>query len=340
MISENFLGNEELIARLKSDAMHERTPHAIIFEGKRGSGRSSLAYELAMLLSCENSCACGNCAACKKLADGNSPDVIHTGPSEGRVQIGVDVIRSVRNDVYIRPNDNKYKAYIISCADRMTIEAQNAFLKVLEEPPEYAVFILLCESADAMLVTVKSRCAVYTLEHFSIDRLCEYLPRISSAAKELKERDADAFRLAVMSADGTVGKALEAIDGDSAGLLSERYDRCTELVTLLKKRAPTFDVLELLLSLEQKKESVDAFITMLESALADILDFKLTQRTRGEFFLSEDELERVSLPFTNEFVINAIEICERFKFSLASNANLQTAITAFAAELTQLRSRH
>lgn len=340
MISENFFGNEELIARLKSDAVNERTPHAIIFEGKRGSGKSTLADELAMLLSCENSCACGKCTACKKLADGNSPDVIHTGPPEGRVQIGVDVIRSVRSDVYIRPNENKYKIYIISHADKMTSEAQNAFLKVLEEPPEYAIFILLCESADAMLVTVKSRCAVYTLEHFSNDMLCEYLPRISTSAKELSERDADAFRLAVMSADGTVGKALEAIDGDTAELLRERYEKCTELVALLKRRAPAFDVLELLLSLEQKKESVDAFIAMLESALADILGYKMTQRARGEFFLSDDELERISLPFTTEFVIDAIEICESFKLSLASNANLQTAITAFAAQLTQLRSQH
>ena len=108
----------------------------------------------------------------------------------------------IRSDVYVKPNDNRYKVYIIESANKMTHEAQNAFLKVLEEPPEYAVFIMLCESSDAMLITVKSRATVYSTERFTESVLYEYLVKTSSTAAGLASENPDVLRLAIMTANG------------------------------------------------------------------------------------------------------------------------------------------
>ena len=132
----------------------DRLPHAVILEG---AGAEEAAALLAATLVCEQGDHCGQCAQCRMLLSGAHSDILHVHPE--KATMGVDTVRRVRQDVYIRPNQATHKVYVLHRADVLTEQAQNALLKILEEPPEYARFVLLCDNAARLLPTVRSRAA-------------------------------------------------------------------------------------------------------------------------------------------------------------------------------------
>lgn len=153
-------GNERLKDQLSRQERGRGLSHAYIISGPAGSGRHTLAKQLAAVMLCTGSGEkpCGHCAACLKTAKGIHPDVISvTGPEEGK-PITVDQVRALRADAYIRPNEGDRKIYLLEGADRMNASAQNAMLKLLEEGPPYAAFLLIAGNAGGLLQTVRSRC--------------------------------------------------------------------------------------------------------------------------------------------------------------------------------------
>lgn len=158
-------GNERLKDQLARQERGRGLSHAYILSGPAGSGRHTLAGRLAAAMLCTGSGEkpCGRCAACQKTGKGIHPDVsVITGPEEGK-PIAVDQVRALRADVYIRPNEGVRKVYLLEGADRMNASAQNAMLKLLEEGPPYAAFLLIAENAGGLLQTVRSRCEELTL---------------------------------------------------------------------------------------------------------------------------------------------------------------------------------
>ena len=143
-----------------------RLPHALVIDGGTYDSRLNLATELSCSLLCESpqNRPCGNCPACKKAVAGVHPDVITVLPEEKKKTISVDVIRNMRDDVFILPNESNLKIYIISKAEFMPEYSQNALLKILEEPPAYVHFFLLCSSSSVLLPTVLSRSAVFSMD--------------------------------------------------------------------------------------------------------------------------------------------------------------------------------
>jgi DNA polymerase III gamma/tau subunit len=142
----------------------DKIPHAIIVEGKRGNAQTELVNFITSFAVCTGTLKpCGVCEACKKLLNNNHPDVITFEGGTAKRSFSVDKIREIRQDAYIIPNEARHKVYILYNAESMGKEAQNALLKVLEEPPSYIVFILACKSHSAMLETVNSRSVVLTV---------------------------------------------------------------------------------------------------------------------------------------------------------------------------------
>ncbi len=138
--------------------------HAILIDGGNAAKRDDLALYIASSFICENALPCGNCISCQKVLSGLHPDVNVYDPEADKEKIfKIDVVRDIRKDAYILPNEAKRKVYILKCADKMNIAAQNALLKTLEEPPEYARFILVCESRAALLETIMSRVTPFNL---------------------------------------------------------------------------------------------------------------------------------------------------------------------------------
>lgn len=152
-------GNERIKEQL-SHIERRGLSHAYIISGPAGSGRHTLAKILAAAMLCtgRGEKPCGRCVPCQKVMKKVHPDLsVIAGPGEGK-PVTVDQIRALRSDAYIRPNEGERKVYLLEGADQMNSAAQNAMLKLLEEGPPYAAFLLLADNAGGLLPTVRSRC--------------------------------------------------------------------------------------------------------------------------------------------------------------------------------------
>ena len=138
--------------------------HAYIITGGNGASRRAFARRMSAAYLCESTSApCGTCRHCKKAAADIHPDVFSLTLLEDKREIVVDQARALRTDVFIQPNEAERKVYLIDPADLMNSEAQNALLKVLEDGPAYAAFLLLCANPGQLLSTIRSRCELLTL---------------------------------------------------------------------------------------------------------------------------------------------------------------------------------
>lgn len=137
----------------------EPLSHAYLVTGGGEESREAFAGQLAAAYLCEGEqVPCSRCRHCRKVAVGAHPDLIRVSPAEGKREINVEQVRTLRSDAYIRPNEARRKVYLIDPADGMNAAAQNALLKVLEEGPAYAAFVLLAGEPGKLLDTVRSRC--------------------------------------------------------------------------------------------------------------------------------------------------------------------------------------
>ena len=154
------VGQQDEIQHIKNASVYGRVSHAYLFSGEPGSGKKLLSSLFATLLECRKSSEnpCFACESCRKAMNMNHPDIIYVQHEKPDV-ITVDEIRSqVVSTVGIRPYESEYKVYIIDEAEKMNPQAQNALLKTIEEPPVYAVIMLLSSNPDALLETIRSRC--------------------------------------------------------------------------------------------------------------------------------------------------------------------------------------
>ena len=174
---KDVVGHSEIIQYIQNAVTEDKVSHAYILNGEKGSGKKMLAGLFAQTLQCEKGGAepCYECHSCKQAVSGNHPDIIwvtHEKPNS----ISVDDIRTqVNNTVDIKPYQGPYKVYIIPQADLMTPQAQNAILKTIEEPPAYAVFLLLTENAEMLLPTINSRCVMLKLRNIKDTLIRKYL---------------------------------------------------------------------------------------------------------------------------------------------------------------------
>ena len=200
---KDVVGHKDIIQYMKNAVEQNKLSHAYILNGQRGSGKKLLARLFAMTLQCETgeSEPCGDCRSCIQTTSGNQPDII-TIKHEKPASISVDDIREQLNgDIMIKPYSSKYKIYIIPEADLMTVQAQNALLKTLEEPPEYAVIFLLTENADSLLSTIRSRCVMLKLRNIKDKLVKKYL------MEQMQVPDYQA-ELCAAFAQGNIGRAV------------------------------------------------------------------------------------------------------------------------------------
>ncbi len=162
-MKNSVLYSESLCKRFKSN----KIPHAAIIETSNLKNSQQGLNKMLQLLMCKlgKEEPCGNCEACVKISLGSHPDVKLIGLEEKSQSIKVESIRWMRQDAHILPSEQEYKFYVISPADALTPQAQNAFIKILEEPPRNVIFILICESLISLLDTVVSRCEIFR-DHF------------------------------------------------------------------------------------------------------------------------------------------------------------------------------
>ena len=162
MAFETLLGNDRLKKNLTESLARGHISHFYLISGPKGSGKHTLAKLLAEAILCEGSRKpCGSCVHCRKMRSGSHPDFITVEDPEHKT-VAVRIVRQIRDDMFIRPNEAAYKIYLFP--QELGIEGQNALLKILEEPPAYGVFLLLTDNPDKLLPTVRSRCTELKLQ--------------------------------------------------------------------------------------------------------------------------------------------------------------------------------
>jgi DNA polymerase-3 subunit delta' len=219
----DIIGNRAAVAAISAAA--EKNHHAYIISGPAGAGKSLAASVLSAALVCSASGSqkpCGMCSACKKSARGIHPDII-TVMMEGKTSFLVNQAREIRNDVFILPNEAERKIYILPDAGCMQPAAQNALLKVLEEPPEYAVFILICENPSLLFETVRSRCIEIAMKPLDIRQVYDYL---SAHRPEFSKAELEA---AAQNSGGLIGKALAYLGGGETLAETSAREICASL---------------------------------------------------------------------------------------------------------------
>ena len=325
----NFLGNESIKNRLSHDVELGSVSHAFIFEGNEGSGRHTLARLLACAISCQNrsgaSILCGKCDVCKKILSGRSPDIINLGIAADRVTVGIEAARLIKDSIHIFPNDLPIKMYIIDDADKMTLQAQNALLLSLEEPPQYVIFVLICRDSSTLLETIKSRAPIFRMEKLSADAIEAYLIDKHQKARQIKDESPEEFKEMLLASGGTLGKAIDLLDDrDRKKEMAERQITKQFIeYSLDRSRASKFEMIS---SLGGKRHDVTPRLVRIQQALRDLIILKKADSPELVFYSDEEYASELSTKFTLEKLMDIYAATEKAIDDLSSNANVRLCL--------------
>lgn len=310
---QDVIGQKQLVDHLQSAMKMKKVSHAYIFDGEKGAGKNFLADIFAAALQCEAGEAqpCGKCTSCKQAEGRNHPDIIritHEKPNT----ISVDDIRQqLCGDILIKPYKGPYKIYIIDEAEKLNVQAQNALLKTIEEPPTYAVILLLTTNAESFLPTILSRCVTLHLKPTKDSLVRRYL------MEQVKIPDYQAD-ICVAFAQGNIGKAKRLA-------LSEEFGQMKEHVIHLVSYIQEMEISELIYSMQKLTEfktDISDYLDLLMVWYRDVLLYKATWNPSSIVFSDEIlTIQKMASRSSYEGIENILKALDKAKIRLAANVN-------------------
>lgn len=328
MLFSSFAGNGDVVERLADLINGGRLPHAIILEGADGSGRRTLAKIVAAGAVCEAAVSrpCGRCAQCVKADALVHPDITLIS-GEGARTFHIDVIRRVRGDAHILPNEAERKVYILANAQSMTEQAQNALLKVLEEPPSHVVFILTCNDRQQLLPTIYSRAVTFTLNAVDFDEA------VKVVREKVPEAKAEEVKRAVELSGGYIGVALQLLE---KGVPALAFDLAGKIATGVVE-TDEIGLLRLTAGLIREKEFFRSVLSILVLVFRDVLALKSGSGVLVSGLL--EQCEGLSKKITMKEAFKAVKVIEETARAIDSNANSTLLCTRFCAALRRAVGR-
>ncbi|MBH1941921.1 DNA polymerase III subunit delta' [Mobilitalea sibirica] len=313
----NIIGHESIIEHLQNAIQMNKISHAYIFHGEEGMGKKLLAGAFAKTLQCEERgiIPCNQCTSCMQFNTENHPDIIRV--THEKVSIGVDDIRlQVNGDIYVKPYRSPYKIYMIDDAEKLTESAQNALLKTMEEPPEYAILLLLVNNINSLLQTILSRCVVLNLKPVDKPKLKEFLMTEHKVPDYMADMAAD-------FSGGNVGKAMKYA-------FSEDFERLKEDVLHILKYIDAMELHEVVSGLKTitgNKGSIEDNIDLMILWYRDVLMLKATNDPDLLLYKNEYQyIKKQANIISYEGLETIIKAMEKAKVRLKANVNVDIAI--------------
>lgn len=312
-----IIGHDLVIGHLRNALSNGKVSHAYLIEGDEGIGKKSLANAFSKLLQCENSKEepCDSCNSCRAFDHNNHPDIKYVIPTK-KTGIGVDDIRDQLNmDIQIKPYYYPYKIYIIDEAEKMSEAAQNALLKTLEEPPKYAVIILIASTSSLFLPTVLSRCVILSLKPIEEGLIKGYLLREGQPEE----------KAAMLSslARGSIGRARQYLDSTEFDLMRNKVILAIDQMIA----GDEYQLMEIAEELSLKKENSELVLDLFHTWLRDLL---LIKKLKDERYTIHKDKYKTLLKQGELLSYNRIDFLikkiEDIKMSIKFNVNYQLSL--------------
>ncbi|PWL43641.1 MAG: DNA polymerase III subunit delta' [Clostridiales bacterium] len=261
MMFDQIIGNGNTVRTLQNAASGGPLNHAYLLHGTKGTGKRMLARIFAQAILCrgENR-PCKTCSACLKVEKGVHPDLVMVQKPEGKANILVDQVRSLREQVYIRPNESEYRVVIIEESESMNLSAANALLKVLEEPPGYVVFILTANNISALPETIASRCLCLEMQEVSLYQAEKWL------ISHYPDGEAAILEDALSYGNGNLGRSIAYMEEETC---RQGFDRALTVARSLTTERE-YDILEALSPFDGDKDGFLQLLTDLDAMMAQV----------------------------------------------------------------------
>lgn len=310
---KDVIGHKDIIQYIQNAVKQDKLSHAYILNGERGSGKKMLADLFSMTLQCQEQGdePCGKCHSCKQAMSMNHPDIIRVQHEKPNTISVDDVRKQINNDIMIKPYSGPYKIYIIPDADLLSVQAQNALLKTIEEPPEYAVIFLLTENAQSLLPTIMSRCVMLKLRNIKPTLIKKYL------MEQMHVPDYQAEICAQFS-QGNMGRAIMLAS-------SEHFNEIKEEAIQLLKYINDMELSEIVSAVKKistYKLEVTDYLDIIMIWYRDVLLYKATKDVNGVVF--SDQLKYIkerAQKSSYEGIETILQSLEKAKVRLKANVN-------------------
>ncbi len=314
----DIIGHEDIVKHFKNSIELGKVSHAYILNGEKGSGKKTMATVVAKSLQCEEGGPdpCGRCRSCLQSESGNQPDVIWVNHEKPNL-ISVEEIRQqIVNDVGIKPYSSRYKIYIVPDAHFMNPQAQNALLKTLEEPPEYAIILLLANGIGKFLPTVLSRCIILNFKPVEPLYVVEYLTTQLNV-------DQKKARFCTDFAQGNLGKAIRLA-------ISPEYNELLDDSVRILRRIQEMEMEDVIIAvrnLGKYKLDVTDYMDIMTMWFRDILMVKISNSPNKLLFKDEySVLQKQASMMSYEGVEEVIRALNKVKVRLEANVNFDIAM--------------
>ncbi len=314
----DIIGHEQIIEHFQNAIGMDKVSHSYILNGPRLSGKKMLAEAFAMALQCEKQGTegCMECRSCKQAVSHNHPDIIYLVHEKPNTISVDDIRRQINQDVAVKPYASPYKIYIVDEAEKMNLQAQNALLKTIEEPPAYVVILLLTSNADIFLPTILSRCIRLNLKPAANEKIRSYL------MKNLQIPDYQAD-ISTAFAQGNVGKAIQLAS-------SEHFNELKESAIQLMKRLKDIDVYEMgeaVKQISEYKMSVNDYFDIMLVWYRDVLMYKATMDINGLIFKEQVyDIKKQASHSSYHGIQEILKALDKAKTRLNANVNFDIVI--------------
>lgn len=315
---QEILGHEQIIEHFKNAITMDKVSHAYILNGPDLSGKRMLAEAFAMTLQCEKKGTepCMECHSCKQTIGRNQPDIIYLQHEKPNT-ISVDDIRTqINNDIVVKPYSSPYKIYIVDEAEKMNVQAQNALLKTIEEPPKYAIILLLTTNAETFLPTILSRCIRLDLKVVPDEKIEAYLMQ----KYEIPDYKAD---VCVAFAQGNVGKAVKLAESDD-------FNEIKNAAIQLIKRLDDIELYEMTAAIKQIGEyklQINDYFDFIMIWYRDVLLYKATADANKLIFKEEIyDIKKEAAKSSYSGIEEILKALEKAKVRLNANVNFDLVI--------------